>query len=84
MAPTDDPSPILGGMIDGEADQPECQIDGCSRPGTVPKRISDSDSEKGVTDHYICRHHYRLFRGIRVGIVVVLVALLLFVFFRPS
>lgn len=83
MPSTDDPSAILEEAVGGAADRPECQIDGCSRPGTVPKRISDPDSGDGVADHYVCRYHYRLFQGIRAGLVVVLVALLLFAFFRP-
>lgn len=83
MPTTDDPSPILVDETDVEEARRECQVAGCDRPGTVPRRIAESDAADGVTDHYVCRRHYRLFLGIKVGIAVFLLALLLLVIFRP-
>jgi len=76
--PDDDLGIDLLGLDEGT----ECQIDGCDRPGVVPRNVRGDDPEEPVAKHYVCRYHHRLFLGVKVVLAVGLLVVLLVVFFN--
>ncbi len=76
------PNPLIAERSSTEPDDPDCQVAGCERSGTVPRKMRRPNTEEPVTRHYVCRYHHRLFLAIRVGIVAVLLLVLVLVYFQ--
>jgi len=71
-------------LDDGVAEGPpsECAIDGCSRDGVAARKLKRPGTDEEPIDHYVCRYHYRLFLGVRVLLLLVVLALFGLAFFR--
>lgn len=74
---TEDPGPILTGAVEGDAIEPECQIRGCERPGAVPRKMSAQGGDDQAREEFVCRYHHRTLLAMKVGIVVVALAVLI-------
>lgn len=66
---------------EGEQPPTECKVKGCTRDGEISRKIRPPGSDEPPTDHYVCRYHYRLFWGVRLLVVGVLVIVFLVAFF---
>ena len=63
-----------GEYFPGE-NEPLCQVKGCERVGTVPRKLRSRSDEEPLMRHYVCRFHHRLFTVIKF----VIFGLLLFI-----
>lgn len=69
----------LGGVA--EEPDPDCHIDGCDRPGAVPRKMRGRDEEGPTFEHHLCRFHYRVLLGVKVTVAAVVLGVFLVVFF---
>lgn len=68
---------------DGEATAPTtCRISGCSRDGVVSRKLAIHGDGAPPEDHYVCRHHYRVFWGVRIAAVAAVAVVFLLAFFH--
>lgn len=66
---------------EGEESPTECKVKGCTRDGKFSRKIRPPGSEEPPTDHYVCQYHYRLFWGVRLLVIGLVVIGLLVAFF---
>lgn len=59
-----------------------CAVDGCPRPGTVPRKLRRPGTDEPIRRQYVCAVHHRLFVGIRLALVLALLLLVGYGFFR--
>ncbi|WP_290810968.1 hypothetical protein [Halovivax sp.] len=78
LAPPDDRSTDEA----DRADDPDCQVDGCDRPGAVPRTFRGDGSDEPTTPRYVCRFHHRVFVGVRALVLALLIVVFLVAFFR--
>lgn len=73
---------LFEAMTEAEEPEPDCQISGCDRPGEVPRKIRDRNSEDEAFEHYLCRFHYRVLLGVKIAIAILVVAVFLAALFN--
>lgn len=81
--------PVLETMPEDDDIDRTCYIEGCDRPGEIPRKLRGGDDIGPIdpdadpfTRHYICHYHHRLYLGIKVGIVAILIFIALLAFFN--
>lgn len=72
--------PMGTGMVDVDPD-PDCRIDGCDRPGEVPRKLRGRGDDEPAFEHHLCRFHHRVFLTVKVAVVVAVLCTFLVVFF---
>jgi hypothetical protein len=65
----------------GEEEDPDCQISGCDRPGTVPWKIREHGTDEPPVQHLVCQFHHRLILGVKITVAVLVIAIFLVAYF---
>ncbi|WP_290815747.1 hypothetical protein [Halovivax sp.] len=64
-----------------EESEPGCQVDGCPRPGSVPRAVGTAP-DGSLQRAYVCDRHHRLFLAAKILLVILVGSLFLLAFFR--
>ena len=65
-----------------EPTAPDCQVTGCDRVGTVPRKLPSSNTDEPLSKHYVCRYHHRLFLAVKGGIALLVIVVFVIAFFQ--